>query len=183
MRVYLDNNLFSYLLALAIGKQLDQFIDREARSTRELLARPELEVLCSDESLAEMECIKDPAKRQRLQSLYATVKSGNAALRNAAVRWDDRVTRWDSPDANWDHPHTDADRKRIESFLKRKGIPVNEFDVRYLANAALDENKIDIFLTADKKTIWNFRHEFLKDFGIRVALPSELLAEIESQNN
>ena len=177
MRIYLDNNLFSYLLAIADGKQFDQFVGREARSVRELLGRPEVEVLCSDESLAEMERVKDPTKRQRLQSLYAALKDGRAVVRNAAARWDDGVTRWDSPDARWDHLHNDTDRERITSFLEEKGIQVNEFDVRYLANAALDENDIDVFLTADKKTIWHFRRELLEQLGIRVALPSELLAE------
>ena len=182
MRVYVDNNLFSYLLALTDGKKLDPFVDREARALRDLLARSDVEVRCSDESLTEMDCIMDAEKRQRLQSLYAAVKAGAPVVRNARVRWDDGVTRWDSPDATWDHRHTDIERQRIASFLQEKGIHVNKLDVRYLANAALAENKIDVFLTADKKSIWNFRDELRNRFGIRVALPSELVGELARQN-
>ena len=182
MRVYLDNNLFAYLLALPDEKKrLNLFVGREARAVRELHAREDVELLCSDESLAEMEKTPNEAKRQQLQSLYSAIKADRAVIRNAGVTWDDDVTRLDSPDALWDHPHTDMDRQHISSFLQKKGIKVDEFDVRYLANARLEENQIDVFLTADKRTIWNFRHELRKEFGIRVALASELLAELENQ--
>jgi len=43
----------------------------------------------------------------------------------------------------------------------------------------LSENLIDVFLTADKGTIWKFREELRQLLGIRVALPSQLLDELE----
>lgn len=179
MRVYLDNNLITYLLGLREGRALQDFVKREAQATSKLLDRDDITALCSDESLAEIEKIPTADKQERLAALYSKLKQGRAVVRNAQVTWDDGVTRWDSPDAGWDHPYDNRDRERLEQFFRSKGIFENDFDIRYLANAMLPENRIDVFLTADKKTIWNFREDLRQLFGIRVALPSELLDELE----
>jgi hypothetical protein len=128
--------------------------------------------------LAEIEKTPNADKQERLVKLYSKLKQGRAVVRNAQVTWDDGVTRGDSPDASWDHPYDNADRQRLEHFFHSKGV-FDDFDIRYLANAMLPENRIDVFLTADKKTIWKFREELRQHFGIRVALPSELLDELE----
>jgi hypothetical protein len=178
MRVYLDNNLISYLLALREERARQDFEKREAHAISKLLNREDVTALCSDESLAEIEKTPNADKQMRLATLYSKLKQGRAIVRNAQVTWDDGVTRWDSPDARWDHPYDDADRQRLEGFFRKKGI-FDDFDIRYLANAMLPENRIDVFLTADKRTIWKFREELRQLFGVRVALPSELLDELE----
>jgi hypothetical protein len=181
MRVYLDNNLlFTYLSALQHGKTLRPEIALEAKALASLLVRTDIELLCSDEALAEMNRIVGSAKRSRLQQLYHRLKGDRAVIRNARVTYDDGVTRYDSPDATHDHPYTDKNRAELTTFFRSKGLTPNEYDTRYLANAMLRVNAIDVFLTADKRTIWNFRHDLKQLVGIRVALPFELLAELSS---
>jgi hypothetical protein len=63
-------------------------------------------------------------------------------------------------------------------FIKQQ----NDFDARYIANAMLPVNRIDVFLTADKKSIWNHRADIKARFGVGVKLPYELAEEIINYN-
>jgi hypothetical protein len=179
VRVYLDNNLFTYLLRHIQGRALRPEIVTEAMALAAILARHDVEPVCSDESLAEIDRHPRAQDRDDLRALYSKLKAGRRVVRNARVTWGDGIARWGSPDFRWGEIGDDGDRKRIGAFLKEKGIgDPNEYDVRYLANALLPQNRIDFFLTYDKKTIWRFREELNARFGIVVKTPSELLSEI-----
>jgi hypothetical protein len=98
-------------------------------------------------------------------------------VRNAAVTFDDPLVTFDCPDVFFDHPYTDADLSAVRTLLKSKGNE-NEFDARYIANAMLAANRIDVFLTADKKSLWEHRETIKAEFGVTVKLPSELAKEL-----
>lgn len=176
-RVYLDNNLLAYLVAYEEHRASPGFVAAEGAAVSNLVARGDIEVLCSDESLTEIGKLTPGSRRAKLEARFHALKAGKPVIRNAAVSWDDGMPFWDSPDVTWDHKHDDADLARVKAVLASAGVS-ESFDARYLANALLAENRIDAFLTADKNTIWNHRAVIRSQLGVRVALPSELAAEL-----
>jgi len=77
-----------------------------------------------------------------------------------------------SPDVFFDHPYDDIDLNKVRKYLRSVGNN-NDFDARYIANAMLPLNKIDAFITYDKKSLWNHKTDIRRLFGVYVKLPSE----------
>ena len=137
-----------------------------------------IEFLVSEEVLAEIRKLPDAStKRKDLEQMYYKLKQGRSVIRNSTVIYGDPIATYNSPDIFYDHPFTDKDLDEVSRFLKSKGNQ-NDFDSRYIANAMLTENKIDVFLTADKRSIWNHREDIKANFGVMVRLPSELATEL-----
>lgn len=174
MRAYLDNQLITYILRFKQGRVLSYPLLDEVNALVKLSKREGIEFLISEESLAEIRKLPEKSStRKSLEQFYFKLKKGKTVIRNSKVVWDDPIATWDSPDVFWDHPYDDTDLNKVKRFLAGKGN-TNEFDARYIANAMLQENKIDIFLTADKKSIWKYRDEIKRKFNVVVKLPTEL---------
>jgi len=130
--------------------------------------------LLSEETLAEIRRLDTTkAKGKDLEALYFHLKAGRSVIRNSSVTFDDPIATMDSLDVFMDHPYDDTDLNKVKAFLTSKGN-TDEMDARYIANAMLPENKIDFFVTLDKRTIWIHRKEIYSLFGVKVRLPSEL---------
>ncbi len=178
MRVYLDNQLITYLLKPRQSRESSFVTLREINALLELSKRKSVEFLISEESLAEIRKLPEKSlKRKNLERFYFKLKQGKTVIRNSKVVWDDPIATWDSPDVFWDHPYDDADLNKVKQFLASRGN-TNEFDARYVANSMLPKNKIDVFLTADKKSIWKHRDEIKEKFNVVVKLPTELNKEL-----
>lgn len=178
MRVYLDNQLITYILRFEQGRNLEPPILKELRALTKLSKRKGVEFLISEESLAEIRKLPEQSqKRKDLEKLYFKLKKGKTVIRNSRVVWDDPIATWDSPDVCWNHPYDNTDLNKVKQFLAGRGN-TNEFDARYIANSMLPENKIDVFLTVDKKSIWKYRDEIKQRFNVVVELPSELEHEL-----
>jgi hypothetical protein len=175
-RLYLDNELITYILRILQGRKSSGVDLGEQWTALEYLISletVEIELLFSDESLAEIRNLHvNSKKRKELEPLYFVLKQGKAVVRNAAVTYSDRLSVYGSPDISYNHPNDDTDLKRVKQFLASKGN-MSEFDARYIANALLPENRIDVFLTYDKATLWCFREEIKRLFGVVVKLPTE----------
>lgn len=106
MRVYLDNQLITYLLRFRQGRGLDHPISDELNTLVKLSKREGIEFLISEESLAEIRKLPEKSpKRKDLEQLYFKLKKGKPVIRNSKVVWDDPIATWDSPDVFWDHPY------------------------------------------------------------------------------
>ncbi|MCH7541870.1 hypothetical protein IH981_03825, partial [Patescibacteria group bacterium] len=139
-----------------------------------LFKRKDVELLVSEESLAEIRKLNQTSqKRKDLEAMYFKLKQRKSVIRNSAVLWSDPIATWNSPDVYYDHPYKDTDLNKVKQFLASKGN-TNDFDTRYIANAMLSENKIDVFLTFDKSSLWRHRNEIKRLFGVEVKLPSEI---------
>lgn len=148
MRVYLDNQIITYLLNLTQRENLHPTISNEPSALMRISKRKDVEFLISEESLAEIRRLPEKSqKRKDLEQLYFKLKEGKTIIRNSKVVWEDSIATWDSPDVSWDHPYDDVDLDKVKPFLLSKGN-ANEFDARYIANSMLPKNKIDAFLTA-----------------------------------
>jgi len=179
MRVYLDNQLVTYILSGIQNKlSTDPVVEQEINSMVALSQMSNIELLISEEVLAEIRKLPDiSAKRKDLEQMYQKLKQGRGVISNSTVNYNDPIATYNSPDVFYGHPFTDKDLDEVRRFLKSKGNQ-SDFDARYIANAMLLENKIDVFLTADKKTIWNHRVDIMAKFGVMVKLPSELATEL-----
>lgn len=174
MRVYLDNQLITYLLRFEQGKKLDSNSAKQLGALIKLSKKKDIEFLISEESLAEIRLLpKHSQKRKDLEQFYFKLKRGKTVIRNSSSTWDDPIATWSSPDLCWDHPYDDKDLNKVKKFLTSKGNK-NEYDARYIANAMLPENKISIFLTADRKSLWRYRREIKERFNVVIKLPTEL---------
>lgn len=179
MRIYLDNQLITYLLGYLQKKELQDQTRKETESLVFLLRRDDIEVLVSEESLAEIRKLnKNSLKRKNLEQLYFKLKQ-TRVIRNSSVKYDDEITTYNSMDVRYNHSYDDKDLNRVREFLKSRGNE-NDFDTKYIANAILPENKIDIFLTADKKTIWNYAEDIKRQFGLAVKTPTQLEEELKT---
>ncbi len=117
----------------------------------EILRRPEIEVLCSVESLAEIGQMEaENAKRLLLEDCYHRLKDGEPVIRNCGVGWDDQITGWASHDVGWDHTYDNTDLDQVGTFLASVGNR-DDMDARDIANAMLPENAIDVFVTFDAR--------------------------------
>lgn len=178
MRVYLDNNLIQ-LVASLIKKKYPEgnpnlLMEMAALNLLSNIKSIYVDFLVSEESLAEIRNLSEgKPKRTELEDLYFKLKQGKSVIRNSSVVYDDPIATWDSPDVFWDHKYDDTDLNKVRTFLSSKGN-TNDFDARYIANSMLKENYIDYFLTSDKKSIWNYKDEIEKLFGVKVRLPTEL---------
>lgn len=176
MRVYIDNQLVTFLWRSLTGKLAENLTTQQAFDSMLSLSQSEdIEFLLSEEILAEISKMPNTSnKRKGVESLYQKLKNGKSVIRNSKVTYDDPIATYASTDVLFNHNYTDNDLNAVKKFLSDKGNN-NEFDARYIANAMLPENRIDVFLTADKKSIWNHRDEIKDRFGVIVMLPSELL--------
>lgn len=176
-RLYLDNQLIKFTLdhlQNKLSKNLNILSEQEAVAYLFSLKHLKLEILLSEESLAEIRKLpKNSNKRKDLENLYYNLKQGKSVIRNSSVTYNDSIATYNSPDVFWNHDKKDDDLNRVKKFLIAKGN-LDDFDARYIANAMLPENKINFFLTADKKSIWLYRKEILKNFKVVVKLPTEL---------
>jgi hypothetical protein len=178
MRVYLDNQLVTYM-ANSLQKKVpgDRITQQETSALATLASVCDIEFLVSEEVLAEIGRLRHGSpKRQDLERMYWRLKTP-PVIRNSSVAFDDLIATFDSPDVFFDHAFTDTDLDAARNFLRSKGNH-NDFDARYVANAMLPANKIDVFLTADRKSLWNHREDIKATFGVSVKLPSELAAEL-----
>jgi len=175
MRVYLNNELITYLLRYRQGKKLQSNVQKETESLVFLSGREDIEILVSEESLAEIRDLhKNSSTRKDLEPLYFKLKQAKTVIRNSIVMYNDIIATYGSQDVFYSHSHNNTDLNRVKQFLSTKG-DVSEFDAMYIANAMLPKNEIDVFLTADKKTIWNYRDEIEERFNVIVKLPTELI--------
>lgn len=175
-RLYLDNQLITYILRILQGRKsssVDLGEQWTALAYLTSLKTVEIELLFSDESLAEIRNLDvNSMKRKELEPHYFMLKQGKPVTRNAAVTYGDRLSVYGSPDISYSHPYDDTALNRVKQFLASKGNS-DEFDARYIANAMLPENRIDVFLTYDKTTLWRYREDIKRLFGVVVKLPSE----------
>lgn len=179
MRVYLDNQLITYLLRFDQGKKLDDILLKEVIALKELSKWRNVEFLISEESLAEIRKLPENSlKRKDLEQLYFKLKKGKTIIRNSKVVWSDSIATWSSPDVFFNHPYDDTDLNKVKRFLASRSN-TNEFDARYLTNSMLPENEVDIFLTLDKKSIWKYRNEIKERFNVVVKLPTELKQKLK----
>lgn len=171
MRLYLDNQLVTYLTMIeSLRARGDLLGTLDALVA--LLARDDVEILLSEESLAEIRRLSPGPKRSRLEETYRKLKESQSVIRNSKVTWNDPIATWNSPDVMWSHPYTDDDLNRVKVFFAQRGNR-NEFDARYIANAMLPENEIAAFVTADRRSIWRHRAEIKEQFGVNVYTPEE----------
>jgi hypothetical protein len=175
-RLYLDNLLITYILSIVQGnKPNNVHLEKEWTALEYLMQVEAVEItlLFSDENLAEIRKLSDTSeKRKKLEPFYFKLKQGKHVIRNVAVTYGDRLSVYGSSDISYNHPFDDTDVYRVKQFLTGKGN-MDTFDARYIANAMLPENRIDAFLTNDKATLWRYRDEIKKHFGVVVKLPSE----------
>lgn len=178
IRVYLDNQLITYILRSIQKKPVKDVVTLMEMAPLIYLSNikgVDIQFLFSEESLAEIRRLPEhSAKRKDLEILYYRLKKGKSVIRNSAVSYNDAIATYDSPDILYNHPYSDKDLNEVRAFMQSKGNH-NDFDARYIANAMLPENEISVFLTADKKSIWKHRIEIKNKFGVEVKLPSELV--------
>jgi len=186
LRLYFDNQLITYVLRL-IQKNFPKgnvALLMEIASIKRIyeVSGIEIEVLVSEESLAEIRKLDSSStKRKDLEATYNMLKQSKSVIRNSAVIWNDLIATYNSPDIFYNHAYTDDDLDKVNDFLVTKiGTLAKEkleairFDARYIANAMLEENNIDFFLTNDKKSLWIYKEEIEEKFGVKIRLPSEL---------
>lgn len=176
-RIYIDNNIIAFIKNIIFKKPnnsgLDVLMEEASLVYLSNLKSIKIEFLLSQESLFEINRLSaNSEKRVELEAVYRAFKKA-PVFRNAAVRYDDPLVTYDSPDITYDHPYDDSVLNKVRSFLSSKGN-TDDFDARYIANASLPENKIDAFMTFDKKSLWNYRKDIKTEFGVEVKLPSEI---------
>lgn len=173
IRVYLDNQLITYILRAV--QDLATLPEMKSLVLLSNIKTINIEFLVSEESLAEIRQLpENSVRRKDLEELYFKLKEGKPVIRNATVLYDDKIATYNSSDVFMCHPYDDTDLNKVRQFLRSKGN-TNDFDARYVANAMLPENKINVFLTADKRSLWQHKMEIKEKFGVDVKLPSELV--------
>ncbi len=178
VRVYFDNMLITYLANYEEGRPPVDHLRPTVDALVAIVQHDDVEILVSEETLIEIGRMdKDSSKRMRNEPVYRRLKAGNPVHRNAGFGWSSKYVGWWSEDVGWDHDGTNEDLDRVEAYLVPVGN-VDDMDPRYIANAMLADNAIDVFLTYDKKTIWRHRAEIKERFGETVMTPEELLQQL-----
>jgi len=176
-RLYLDNNIITLIKDIFFNKPICNnvhlLLEQASLTYISKIKSISIEILLSEESLAEINMLpKESLKKIELKAVYYAFKKAKPVIRNSVILFDDPITTMVSPDVFFDHPYDDIDLNKVRKYLRSVGNN-NDFDARYIANAMLPLNKIDAFITYDKKSLWNHKTDIRRLFGVYVKLPSE----------
>lgn len=182
MRIYIDNNLISGLYDSREAGFLTPNTQLEMENFERLAQSTYVELLLSEESLAEIRKTSNVIVEKGLEKIYSRMKGSKPVIRNSRVIVNDDIATYDSPDVTYNHDRTDTDLNRVHAFLSDLGN-TNVFDARYITNSLLAENRIDFFITLDKASLWKHRIAIEEKFGVKVRLPSEVVPLLPPLNN
>lgn len=169
--VYLDNNLLGPNLEQDLGEKKALKDLEKLNSERDL----GIELLTSNRTANEYEKWKNQAKREAMQEDHAT--KGRVAQDHEVK---DFFNMFDQYGGGGSFPMvSDVPDKGVFDNLRTLGI--EEMDAKHVAIAI--HNKCDYFLTRDQKSILNYRDKIEASFSIKLRRPSELLAELATEES
>lgn len=136
----------------------------------------------SDDSSHEIEKMKADTPRELLRKdevkkIFSIFETSDRIQLGHSICWDEGY-RWDCG-AVWADENTDNIKNEIEKDLitwsNSKKVGKHHEDARHLSNMLILQNKLDIFLTVDYKTLLIHKDKILKKYNIKLMSPMELI--------
>ena len=147
-----------------------------------------IKLIVSDDNHHEIQKMRTPNNRaknmkQEILTIFSVLEKEPYMKLGHSACWDSGY-RWDRG-AVWAGENTDNNRESIENDLMRwsgsKKPGKFREDAQHLSNMLVKENRIDIFLTRDEKSLLKYREKIFNSYKIKLAKPSEILKTLISQ--